>query len=470
MIERHDTTTTPDAARTPPATNNGAGAGLPPPALAHVVVDGQSAAMDDLEAEAGPRPSSWMHDHDVAAVNDAFMLGWKITELRQRIVAANTLLQAAQQASGSGSDSTSYMAALDDPLWLASVWHASVNLIAAKHAAAFGDLSTRDTFYEPQGGWHTLLPYLYAPDAPLPSSTPDQGAPAPAPDGQVEYWNIGLAPDDRFKGFSLHDVVRRALNCLILLHSTRAPAHSLLDRSIQTHRAALLQTLQARDTLSTPARTTPLPADEDEAVRCAAVGQLSDDCAQLLDAWDSFAREHYCDGHQIPHDAAEQTAYEAGSALARLLWGLTAATAAPRIAARASAASAVAGPLYDAWAAHFERRNIAYIQHRLAALGVTLDNAYRRTLGDHASPAVAADRQPFDPDLPSTTLSCVAHSLDFWYNAVAWLDPAAPPHPAPRLRRAGLPPIRAYAGSTASALPPPPPKRHTPSPRAWRRR
>jgi len=428
MIEQHDTTTS-DAARIPPMTGNGADDGLPPSALAHDVVDGPIAAMDGPEAGVRPHPSSWVHDHDVVAVNDAFMLGWKIIELRQRIVTANNLLQAAQQAPASGDGGTPYTAALDDPLWLAGVWHAIVNLIAAKHAAAFGDLSTRDTSYEPQGGWRTLLPYLYAPDAPPPSSTPDQDA--PVPDGPVRYWDIGLAPDDRFKDFSLYDVVRRALNCLVLLHSTPAPPHSLLDRSIQTPRVALLEALQTDETPPPPAPATPAPAPAGETARCAAVSQLSDDCAQLLDAWDSFARENYYDGRQIPHDAAEQTAYEAGSALARLLWGLTAATAAPRIAARASDASGVAGPLYDAWAAHFERRNIVYIQHRLAALGATLDNAYRRTLGGHASPAVAADSQAFDPDLPSATLSCVTHSLDFWYNAVAWLDPVAPPHPAP---------------------------------------
>jgi len=405
------------------------------PSPAPVSAQGECAVINGPEQGAGPGPSSWVHDPAVVAVNDAFMLGWKIVELRQRIVTANNLLQAAQQARAAGRDDTPYRAALDDPLWLAGTWHALVNLIAAKHAATFGDLSTRDTFYEPQGGWCTLLPYLYAPDASLSSSTPAQGA--PAPHEQVEYWDIGLAPDNRFKDFSIHDVTRRALNCLILLHSTSTPDHSLLDRSIQTYQTALLSVLQARETPLASARVTPTPAGGGETVRCAIVAQLSDDCAQLLDAWGSFARENYYDGRQIPHDAAEQAAYEAGSALARLSWGLTATTAALRIAARAADAAdaaVVAAPLYAAWAAHFERRNIVYIQHRLAALGATLDTAYRRVVagqGRAADGAAGTDSQPVAPDLPSATLSCVAHSLDFWHNAVAWLDLAVPPRPAP---------------------------------------
>jgi hypothetical protein len=396
-----------------------------------------------------PRSSAWMRDPTVCAFNTAFMLGWKIVELRSRINMACNLVNAGKPAA-------------KDPFWLASVWHGIFMEIATMQMTAFQDQTTQGTFYEPNAGWQKLLGYLY-PVAP--AVAPEAGAGA----GILQYWNIGIGPDKQFSfldadvekqtkafsAFSLYDVTRRALNCLLLLHAKAGPATALLVESLDTYREPLVQALdtyreplvQALDTYRVPL-VQALKLEPDQ--QTDPVKLVTKHCVQLLDAWDSFLRENYYSGGRIPNDVTEKTAYEAGSALARLTWELSEASAQVRLtwvptkaaaepsgtADKADDPAPIAGDpglvkaLHTAWQRAFDPKAIVFAQHQLTALGTVLDNAYYRVNNKSKPPNVPGADAPFDPDLPSATLSCLSRSLDFWHDTVDWLDPTkAPDHP-----------------------------------------
>lgn len=371
----------------------------------------------------GDRTSALLSDPTVHAVNTAFRLGWLIVELRSRIAIAGDLVRAGKTVQ-------------EDIFWLAGVWHAIFIEIATMQMTAFGDQTTRGTFYEPKDPWRVVLPYLY------PAAATKPAEPGQSPQ-VVEYWDVGIAPapgrrfaftDSKgtahtraFSAFSLYDVTRRALNSLLLLHMKPDPKHALLSPSLDVYRGALLKTLNAA-------------TDSD------AINTVSDHCAQLLNAWDSFLRENYYSGGQIPNDITEKRAYEAGSALARLTWELNAqatkATEAPQQKGDAGHASveevsqtaaggadpASAGKiqcLYEIWDKAFDSRPIEFIQHQLLALGTALDDAFYRASGKPKPQSQPGADTPFDPDLPSATLLCVSRSLDFWRDTVTWLNPHA---------------------------------------------
>ena len=346
-----------------------------------------------------PRSSKWLQDATVSAVNNAFLLGWKIVELRTRTRIAADLVQAARVARKAGQDAGIYDRELGDPFWLTSIWRATFSEIAAKHFAAFGDQPTAHTVYEPAPGWKPLLPYLYAgaPDY-ADIGVPDMGSAA------------GIAATPTLTAFALYDVTRRALNCLALLQ-VKPDSNSLLAASLRSYTEPLLAALSAifieGDDVS-----------DDEAKRVTGIRRLTPILGELLDAWDSFLRENYYAGGRIPNDATEEMAYSAGSALAELSWTLRQRTAVQNEGEGAAR--------YGEWRAAFAERPVSYIQHQLAALGTVLDDAYYR-LSDKPKPELTGGRPaPFNPELPSQVLACINQSINFWRKAVRWFDPDWP--------------------------------------------
>jgi hypothetical protein len=348
-----------------------------------------------------PRPSKWLQDPTVIAVNDAFLLGWKIVELRTRIQIAADLVLAAQSATQARQDPGPYERELGDSFWLSSVWHATFGEIATRHFGAFPKGTTLHTFYEPAQGWKPLLPYLYGDavdyaDIGVPYTAASTGSSADTP-----------APDPA--AFALYDVTRRAVNCLALLHVTPEP-NTLLAESLRTYTDPLLAAIGAVSANS--------DVSHDGATRVTGIERLTLVVGQLLDAWDSFLRENYYAGGRIPDDATEATAYAAGSALAGLSWTLQQEI----IKIRVQQENQVDTP-YTVWQNVFGERQVSYIQHQLAALGTVLDDAYYRISGKPKPESSGGLPVPFNPELPSEVLRCISESINLWQKAVRWLKP-----------------------------------------------
>ncbi len=369
-------------------------------------------------APPGPRSSKWLQDATVSAVNNAFLLGWKIVELRTRTMIVSDLVQAAQEARTAGQDAGPYDREVGDPFWLTSIWRATFSEIATKHFAAFGDQTTAHTFYEPAQGWKLLLPYLY-------NDAPDY-ADIGVPDAGAAAGGSGDAGTPPLTAFALYDVTRRALNCLALLQVKPDP-NSLLATSLRSYTDPLLAALGI-----------PVTEQDDVATlaakRVRGIQQLTPILDQLLNAWDGFLRENYYAGGAIPNDATEETAYRAGSALAELSWTLQQQTAVQRVQKPDEV-----GDRYSEWQKAFAERAVSYIQHQLVALGTVLDDAYYRITGKPKPESTDGRPVPFDPDLPSQDLACINQSLNLWQKAVHWLDPkrfppSATPSRATRLR------------------------------------
>jgi hypothetical protein len=388
------------------------------------------------------QPANWTTDPMAAAVVDAFMLGWDITELKARLCIANELTQAqghtAEQAAIGDLPSVSgpkVEQAIGDRSMLASKWRALFVQIGSIHCRRFPGSTTKGTLYEPPSGlWAEALGYLY-PEGTFPRANP----PVPLPPDQPQYACLGLSGGSATVGcdltpFTLFDATRRALNCLILLYTTSED--SLIAHTIDAYQEQLIARV-----VGTAANA------DDDARRCQALATITADTVHLLAAWESYLLEKYYagrtldnevpppNGSQIPRDAvAEQNGFEAGRSLAALTWNVSIAVAVdecrdlpPR------AKSALPSKLRSSWCTALSQHNILAAQHAVAALSTALDDAYYRASGQ--SPPAAADDQgtgngsaTFNPDLPSSVCTIVSRSLDFWQRAVEWL--ARPPNVA----------------------------------------
>ena len=142
----------------------------------------QGTPSDTLSPASAPPVVSLEKDTGIDTVlHGAFMLGWKIVELKCRIQIALIELD-------------------DSGLHLASVWRACFNRIAGLQNKAFPRGATAQTLYEPPSKEN--LPYLYPPE-------PD-------------YASVGISGTDTsgatlLDNFQLYEVTRRAINCLTLL-------------------------------------------------------------------------------------------------------------------------------------------------------------------------------------------------------------------------------------------------------------
>ena len=395
-----------------------------------------------VEQVPGPVSRSWqLDDHTV----NAFMLGWRLTELRHRIEIANrlttgsdpseeptsdqgstlgsavsgstpasgatTTTQPPQQATqtppaASGTSATKQVvqqgqqteqpAPLDqrlkylgDVLWMASIWRATFQQVVAAHTKEFPNASTKDTLYEPPGGWNNeeLIKYLYP--------TPDDPA--------NRYTVVGIPPatNGDTEPFSIHDVARRALNALIVLHSRSDDA--LIAAIISTYQTALLKAMNLPQDVQAPF----------ESWRCAGVAKLSARTEQLLEAWDGFLHEqYYATATKSSDDATNLLAFEAGRALAGLTWSVSTKTVVMECKTAAGASAAEQKTLLSKWQEVLDPYDVARAQHFVTAFGGSLDQAY----------TPASNAPSYDPNLPSNICRAIRDGLDHWLAALVWLQ------------------------------------------------
>ncbi|MBV9231871.1 MAG: hypothetical protein JOZ18_21355 [Chloroflexi bacterium] len=387
-------------------------------------------------------PTGLFVDPVAFAIHDAFLLGWSIIELENRIQAevirrdaAATARKAQQGTSATNNirtitrpltfaqEALSRMDTLladvkqytqdvvlpqdqieqSDSIWLASQWRALFSRIAAVQNKRFPNCSTANSVYDPPD--HTQLTYLY-----------------PTPDSA----NVGIdLADNTLTNFRLYDVTRRTLNCLTLL-STSANS-SLVPQVISGYQKQLVQgVLNPPDPNAIIQDGEILPDALEQAIKI-----LGSQALNFLDAWDGYLRENYYVGGYLPNNELEAVAYEGGRALARLSWCATL-----QILPLQNALSALKGAqdtqntdqsklieqkINEVWQDIFKERDIIHIQHQISALKIALDSAYSKV--SRRVQAVSDDALLVRPDLnlPSNCLQAVIQSLDYWRLGVNWI-------------------------------------------------
>jgi len=245
----------------------------------------QSTPSDTLSPASAPPDVPPAQDTGVDGVlHGAFMLGWKIVELKGRIQIALIELE-------------------DSGLHLASVWRACFNRIAALQDKAFPRGTTAQTLYEPPSKEN--LPYLYPPE-------PD-------------YANVGISGATILDNFQLYEVTRRAINCLTLLYVKED--ESLIPDAVKRNQNHLVaEILKATQNPGGGGGMQPTgePSSPQDNLQ-KAKETLAERTVKFLDAWDGYLRENYYTGGLIPNNDLELIAYEAGRSMASLSWGISAA-------------------------------------------------------------------------------------------------------------------------------------------------
>jgi hypothetical protein len=153
---------------------------------------------------------------------------------------------------------------------------------------------------------------------------------------------------------------------------------------------------------------------------------------RYIESWQGFLRENYYVGGSVKNNEIELVAYEAGHAVSSIPWAVSTLIETlehdRRISAQDVAAISTTMPdlkcmqdYYDTWATIFKKRSLVHVQHQIAGLSTTLDEAYYRITGKTPPPEGVDVLLPLDQDLPSQTSYAIKHSLDYWERTVEWL-------------------------------------------------
>src|SRR5262249_8352338 len=147
-----------------------------------------------------------------------------------------------------------------------------------------------------------------------------------------------------------------------------------------------------------------------------AIATLTDQSIRLLDWWDNFLRERFYSSGLALDDETRLIAYEAGRGLATLSWNLTVRAAPLEDGGDAADLDTRTENLTSLWQTAFSVRDIASLQHQIAALAKVLDAAYSDSNG---SPAANGKVSPaLNPALPSQSLQAVTRSIEYWRRSV----------------------------------------------------
>lgn len=206
-------------------------------------------------------PSKWLADPTAAAVHDAFLLGWKIFELKSRIQIEVFRHVVRVKSGKSGLDDTNMedvmktatnlikvllpqvrphnieqearalLTNAKDSLSKASEWRSIFTQIATLHNNRFPESNLSNSYFDllkdqaPQD----LLPYLY---------------PQTLSAGSDDFADVGISKVDSKKqpllpDFTIFEITRRLLNCLNLLYTK--PGESLLPGPIVGYQGQLLK-------------------------------------------------------------------------------------------------------------------------------------------------------------------------------------------------------------------------------------
>lgn len=441
--------------------------------------------------------ASLLKDKDFAALHNAFLLGWSITELKSRVqIAACTQQQVASTANEPTRPQTQSIDALikdiiladlvditredltnqvnrslnmplnnnalptdlGDQGWLTSVLRAIFNRIVTLHLSRFPDGSTANTIYDlplPQDPTYPY-PFLHPVEWNLVASSRD------------DYTNIGIAPLTKnpapsnptidinayTQNFMLYDVTRRALNGLTLLLTT--PADSLVPELLNRLQLALTNAVFNMYYAANP------PQNRQAAV----LKTLSDVIVSLLEAWDSFIRESFylsvaeTEGAETGSVASgtelELTAYDAGRSLANLSWGASVILAPLEsifpVGQQNAAPQKLDQKARETWLNVFNDRDINHVQYQMMALSTALDDAYYRVNKTIKPRAVHDPTVPPDPNLPSQAIQTMVQSLDYWQRAIQRMcseSAELKPRQAPIPPRMTWPQIQAQSATSA---------------------
>jgi hypothetical protein len=105
-----------------------------------------------------PGNSTWLLDQDVIQIHNAFILGWKLTELTKRVAIAASLTDAMTSAQQESECYKCLDKERGNVNMSVSLWRALFTQIASIHNNEYLNSSTRHSFYEPSSGnWSTEL-------------------------------------------------------------------------------------------------------------------------------------------------------------------------------------------------------------------------------------------------------------------------------------------------------------------------
>lgn len=222
-------------------------------------------------------PSKWLADGTISAVHDAFLLGWKLFELKSRIqievfnhvvrvktpqTANNLNIEDAMNGAADlikillpqvrpynqEQEARTLLTNAKDSLFKASEWRSIFTQIATLHNNRFPQSNLSNSYFDllknktPQ----ELLPYLFPQNANAGSDDfADVGI------SKVDSQNLPLLPQ-----FAVFEITRRLLNCLNLLYIK--PGESLLPSSIVKYQGELLKIVNVVKPLALTANPTRL--------------------------------------------------------------------------------------------------------------------------------------------------------------------------------------------------------------------
>ena len=407
------------------------------------------------------------------AIQNAFLMGWSIQELKSRVLLwalglpstvsiSSPPQESVPATNSSASPPTQPVGEIDrllqslvppahEPLAQQAAdeqirkmahsdeWRASFIRIAVIHDQCFPASTTLNTPYDPS-----------------PDKQPDQSFPYLYPSMDPNYALVGingsetlgvsdLDDESHLENFTLYDVGRRTLNCLALL-STR-PEESLIPNVILSYQTLIVEALFSH--LSSSDNNGQGALQNVAAISSAVQGSLEQEAVAILqeyitealaspapetvslaikifsflivrflDSWDGYVSENYYVGGLIKNDSLELIAYEAGRSLASLVWGVSLVT---MLAENASAGEAdqthLLNQLCTIWLRAFDAAPINLLARQVSTLGPFLDDAFY-VLKKVQRPE---DRAKPGPDVPGRAIHAITYSLVYWQRAIQWI-------------------------------------------------
>ena len=300
----------------------------------------------------------------VEQIHDAFLLGASAAELTARI-------QLATSGSVTG----------DDAMWTASMWRVNFKRLTQLHAGFFPDSDAGHTLFDAN------------------EELPDYLVPLRTAPNDLDYADVGI-PKHEGTGatlpdaFTLGEATRRALNCLAL-------ACVDIDTSLAPD---IVGKQQARLVSAIVDATSPDPAGADSSAQLSSVrSKIMARVLAYLRFWDGYLRERFFAAGVYADDQTRLIAFEAGSSMAKLSWGLSVSILPhPEV---------TTAQLADIWTSAFNDRDVSRLQHQLAVVGKAIDDAS----------AVGATTSVAARDESGRPLQTVKQSLEYWQRTVQWL-------------------------------------------------
>ena len=299
----------------------------------------------------------------VEQIRNAFLLGASAAELAARI-------QLATLGSVTG----------DDAMWTASMWRVNFKRLAQLHAGFFPDSVSIGTLFDAG------------------SDSPNYLFPRTAAPTELDYADVGIPKHDASGAtlpdtFNLGEATRRGLNCLAL---ACVDADASLAPEIVAEQQGRLAT----------AIVGPVTGDLTDADRSARLGTVRSKLIPLILAylrfWEWYLRERFFAAGVYAEDQTRLIAFEAGSSMTKLSWGLSIQIV--------SKPDLTAEQLAAIWTATFNDRDVSRLQHQLAVVG--------KAIGDATHDAKTGEDS-------GQSLQTVKRSLEYWQRTVQWLtDPA----------------------------------------------